>query len=53
MEIRLPMKKIQEILEALAHIMDSPGGMVRLEPLIDAELLARSAFVGEYFTCPS
>ena len=29
MEVRLPVKKNQEILEALAHIMDSPGGMVR------------------------
>ena len=27
--VRLPVKQNQEILEALAHIMDSPGGMVR------------------------
>ena len=28
-EVRLPVKKNQEILEALAHVMDSTGGMVR------------------------
>ena len=29
LEVRLPVKKNQEILGALAHVMDGPGGMVR------------------------